>query len=222
MAETNGHEGISHPFGEKHGTATKDKRDLADRMYPHFHDQLARGSAAYATQLWTARHKEAVEAVKADLRELTLSHDEKHHAGWKPYMAEPNAPIPYYSVGTRPLETPDYIPLNIPKWSWGENKHTEHQQLISSDGDNFGLTNDTEKKDVLIEDVKKLNAYLMSPVKYDKNIINQAREALDEEWLKSGGKRYDITNNNCQHNVNAVLKKAAEIARASQKKLILD
>lgn len=219
MPETNSHEGISHPFGAKHGTATKNKGNLGDRMYPNFLDELAKGSASFAGELGASRRAAALEAVKSDIRDLSLTHNEKYHADWQPYRPDPDAAIPYCSIGARPIN----LGISVPVLDLGKNRHTEHQQIVCSDGENFGLSRFGDKNNVLIEEKKELHAYIMSPIKYRKDIIVEARKLVDEEWEKIGkGDRYSYTNNNCQHYIEKILNKAIIIAKERRIKLVLD
>lgn len=104
--KSNGHLGIHHPFGARHGTPVPGQRPplaaahepLAEQMYPKD------WRAAPAT-LPVAADAPLEERLYPDsIHDVVARHSREDHSDLRPYKAEPNAAVPYYRIGTRALD----------------------------------------------------------------------------------------------------------------------
>ncbi|MFT4300166.1 MAG: hypothetical protein QM579_00275 [Desulfovibrio sp.] len=145
--------------------------------------------------------------------DVVKRHSQKDHSELKPYTAEPNAAVPYYRMGVRPLDS-DYVPKN---WygtkSWVMGQHWDHMHFVGSDGSNFGLT----RGGTFAEEMEKLNTYLVEAPKYRKEYIDRARAEIDKEdgpieifHTQQERDPYNLLSQNCQHYFARVLQKAKQ------------
>ena len=169
--KSNGHLGISHPFGARHGTPVvgqgngRTQQSLADRMYGAKKDPLTQPlPVSPDAPLQERMYAESVSDVVA--RHAAKTHD------LKPFTLHLEAEVPYYQMGVRPLDL----------WLWGKKKygkeikwnkqqHYEHMQFVGSDGSNFGLS---YGEGLLVEDMKTLFTYEVEAPKYRKEYIDRA------------------------------------------------
>jgi len=215
--KSNGHLGISHPFGARHGTPVvgqgneRTQQSLADRMYGAKKDPLTQPlPVSPDAPLQERMYAESVSDVAA--RHAAKTHD------LKPFTLHLEAEVPYYQMGVRPLDLGVGLGEKIyGKKVWGVNRqHLEHMQFVGSDGSNFGLS---KGEGLLVEDMKTLFTYEVEAPRYRKEYVDRARQALDAEWEKEKGEayqaeftplRYDIFFKNCQHYFAAIMQKAQE------------
>ena len=217
MADTgksNGHLGIHHPFGARHGTPVAGQRPplaaahepLAEQMYPKD------WRAAPAT-LPVAADAPLEERLYPDsIHDVVARHSRGDHSDLRPYKAEPSAAVPYYRIGTRALD-PNMGSLgqriqkiNVPT----REQDMEHMQFLGNDGkSNFGLMDDGFVR----KDSSQLrNSYQVMEPKYNQGLIDRARAELNAEWEKAhpgdAASRYHIFSNNCQDYIQHVLDRA--------------
>ena len=210
MADTgksNGHLGIHHPFGARHGTPVAGQRPplaaahepLAEQMYP---------------KDWRAAPATLPVAADAPLEErlYPARHSRGDHSDLRPYKAEPNAAVPYYRIGTRAQDLHvEPIQRGIQTWSIHRaGQDLEHMQFLGNDGkSNFGLMDDGFVR----KDSSQLrNSYHVMEPKYNQGLIDRARAELNAEWEKAhpgdAASRYHIFSNNCQDYIQHVLDRA--------------
>lgn len=217
MADTgksNGHLGIHHPFGARHGTPVPGQRPplaaahepLAEQMYPKA------WRAAPAT-LPVAADAPLEERLYPDsIHDVVARHSRGDHSDLRPYKAEPNAAVPYYRIGTRALDLHvEPIQRGIQTWSIHRaGQDLEHMQFLGNDGkSNFGLMDDGFVR----KDSSQLrNSYQVMEPKYNQGLIDRARAELNAEWEKAhpgdAASRYHIFSNNCQDYIQHVLDRA--------------
>lgn len=213
--KSNGHLGISHPFGARHGTPVagqgneRTQQSLADRMYGAKKDPLTQPlPVSPDAPLQERMYAENVSDVVA--RHAAKTHD------LKPFRLNPEAEVPYYQMGVRPLDFPGMRGLYGNKIPLKSQQHFDHMQFVGSDGSNFGLS---KGEGLLVEDMKTLFTYEVEAPRYRKEYVDRARQALDAEWEKEKGEayqaeftplRYDIFFKNCQHYFAAIMQKAQE------------
>ena len=168
--KSNGHLGISHPFGARHGTPVagqgneRTQQSLADRMYGAKKDPLTQPlPVSPDAPLQERMYAESVSDVVA--RHAAKTHD------LKPFTLHLEAEVPYYQMGVRPLDFPGMRGLygkNIPN----SQQHCEHMQFVGSDGSNFGLS---KGEGLLVEDMKTLFTYEVEAPRYRKEYVDRAR-----------------------------------------------
>ena len=108
--------------------------------------------------------------------DVVKRHAQKDHSELKPYTAEPNAAVPYYRMGGRPLDSTlvkNLYGTPVP----GKDQHWDHMHFVGSDGSNFGFT----WGGTFSEEKEKLDAYQVETPKYRKEYIDRARAEIDEE-----------------------------------------
>ena len=210
MADTgksNGHLGIHHPFGARHGTPVAGQRPpLAEQMYPKD------WRAAPAT-LPVAADAPLEERLYPDsIHDVVARHSRGDHSDLRPYKAEPSAAVPYYRIGTRALDLnmgslgQRIQKINVPT----RDQDMEHMQFLGNDGkSNFGLMDDGFVR----KDSSQLrNSYHVMEPKYNQELIDRARAELDAEWEKAHpgdpASRYHTRSNNCQDYIQHVLDRA--------------
>ena len=221
--KSNGHLGISHPFGARHGTPVvgqgneRTQQSLADRMYGAKKDPLTQPlPVSPDAPLQERMYAESVSDVVA--RHAAKTHDQK------PFTLHLEAEVPYYQMGVRPLDL----------WLWGKKKygkeikwnkqqHYEHMQFVGSDGSNFGLS---YGEGLLVEDMKTLFTYEVEAPKYRKEYIDRAKQDLDDKWdrqlteayqdMDFEIQRYDARKYNCQHYFAEILQKAQRYETADK------
>lgn len=213
--KSNGHLGISHPFGARHGTPVagqgneRTQQSLADRMYGTKKDPLTQPlPVSPDAPLQERMYAESVSDVVA--RHAAKTHD------LKPFRLNPEAEVPYYQMGVRPLDFPFVQGWYGSNPRWNNQQHYEHMQFVGSDGSNFGLS---KGEGLLVEDMKTLFTYEVEAPRYRKEYVDRARQALDAEWEKEKGEayqaeftplRYDLFFKNCQHYFAAIMQKAQQ------------
>ena len=221
--KSNGHLGISHPFGARHGTPVvgqgngRTQQSLADRMYGAKKDPLTQPlPVSPDAPLQERMYAESVSDVV--VRHAAKTHD------LKPFTLHLEAEVPYYQMGVRPLDL----------WLWGKKKygkeikwnkqqHYEHMQFVGSDGSNFGLS---YGEGLLVEDMKTLFTYEVEAPKYRKEYIDRAKQDLDDKWdrqlteayqdMDFEIQRYDARKYNCQHYFAEILQKAQRYETADK------
>ena len=217
MADTgksNGHLGIHHPFGARHGTPVPGQRPplaaahepLAEQMYPKD------WRAAPAT-LPVAADAPLEERLYPDsIHDVVARHSRGDHSDLRPYKAEPSAAVLYYRIGTRALDLnmgsfgQRIQKINVPT----REQDMEHMQFLGNDGkSNFGLMDDGFVR----KDSSQLqNSYHVMEPKYNQGLIDRARAELNAEWEKAhpgdAASRYHIFSNNCQDYIQHVLDRA--------------
>lgn len=212
--KSNGHLGIHHPFGARHGTPVAGQRPplaaahepLAEQMYPKD------WRAAPAT-LPVAADAPLEERLYPDsIHDVVARHSRGDHSDLRPYKAEPNAAVPYYRIGTRALDLnmgslgQRIQKINVPT----RDQDMEHTQFLGNDGkSNFGLMDDGFVR----KDSSQLrNSYQVMEPKYNQGLIDRARAELNAEWEKAhpgdAASRYHIFSNNCQDYIQHVLDRA--------------
>lgn len=144
--------------------------------------------------------------------DVVKRHSQKDHSDLKPYTAEPNATVPYYRMGVRPLDSTlvkNLYGTPVP----GKDQHWDHMHFVGSDGSNFGLSKDG----TFSEDVKKLDTYQVETPKHRKEYIGRARAEIDEEHgsieifhTQQVKIPYNVFIRNCQHYFARVLQKAKQ------------
>ena len=155
--------------------------------------------------------------------DVVARHAAKTH-DLKPFRLNPEAEVPYYQMGVRPLDL----------WLWGKKKygkeikwnkqqHYEHMQFVGSDGSNFGLS---KGEGLLVEDMKTLFTYEVEAPKYRKEYIDRAKQDLDDKWdrqlteayqdMDFEIQRYDARKYNCQHYFAEILQKAQRYETADK------
>lgn len=90
----------------------------------------------------------------ASVADVVKRHANGDHTGLQPYSSDPNAAIPYYQMGVRPLESrffSGWYGERIP----GADLHFDHMHFLGNDSSNFGLTS----TGVFSEPVQSLNKY---------------------------------------------------------------
>lgn len=226
-----GHKGISHPFGAKHDATPWREPRLEERMWPNFINDLAAKNSAFAEAVLKDRTVDAIEEDVRNLGRKLTAHDDKYHYGWKPYEPDLDTSVPYCSVAVRPLDGGSGI------YNWGplpNGDHVEHQQIICSDGENFGITWQAGES-FFVEPAERLHEYLVSPVRYRKDIITQAKKEIDEEWRQKANNnlnsstltgsydqmKYNWFTYHCQDDVRAVLQRALQNAEKSGVQLLV-
>lgn len=156
------------------------------------------------------------------------------HAGLPAYRPDPEASVPYYVLGMRPLEIRGFKDQYAKQRGW-RGQHVEHMHFLGSDGSNFG---EMKGKGVVEDDPELLRHYEVEPIKYDKALIDEARAIEEKRWNDKMKKnwntptasgayisdrdRYRFYSDNCQDYAFRVLKTAGELARATGRKLFVD
>lgn len=232
MAKTgksNAHLGIHHPFGAKHGTPLAGQRpplaasheSLANRFYTENQDPRTLPLPVSATAPLEERiYRESVADVVA-------RHSRRDHSGLRPYTPEPDAPVPFYQMGVRPLDIPFGRGMYGGKLPVVE-QHLEHMQFVGNDGSNFGLTN---SENLLVESPEQLKRYQVESAKYRKEYIDRARDELEAQWqaklaeanqssFGTAGRRYYVESNNCQHYFARIIQRA-QAYETREKPLVL-
>ncbi|MCH5143675.1 hypothetical protein JMF94_01100 [Desulfovibrio sp. UIB00] len=161
----------------------------------------------------------------ASVADVVKKHANGDHTGLQPYSSDPNATIPYYQMGVRPLESrffSGWYGERLP----GADLHFDHMHFLGNDGSNFGLTSDG----VFSEPLQNLNKYQVESPKYRKEYIDRAKIETDRKWeelqLKAidtqdyDHRMYNLATHNCQHYFAEVLQKAQEYA-TKEKPLVL-
>lgn len=220
MADTgksNGHLGIHHPFGARHGTPVAGQRPplaaahepLAEQMYPKD------WRAAPAT-LPVATDAPLEERLYPDsIHDVVARHSRGDHSTLRPYTPEPDAKVPFYRMGVRPLNAP-FLEGFYSKRGPIPGQHIDHMHFVGSDGSNFGLT-DSERP--LVEKPEKLKRYQVESPKYRQEYIDRARDELEAEWQTKKAeahqssfgtalRRYSLPSYNCQHYFAEIIKRA--------------
>lgn len=174
-------------------------------------------------------------AASPGVNDTVARHSRKDHSGLTPWKPEPDAPVPYYILGVRPLDMPglkELYEITIPS----HDQHTEHMQFLGSDGGNFGMM---KEEGVTPDKPKFIRQYEVDPtVKYNKRLIDEAREIEENQWQekveahrkKYGDsrfappkpERYHPTKNNCQHYIQRVLDIADELGRKKNIPLLVE
>lgn len=219
MADTgksNGHLGIHHPFGARHGTPVAGQRPplaaahepLAEQMYPKD------WRAAPAT-LPVATDAPLEERLYPDsIHDVVARHSRGDHSTLRPYTPEPDAKVPFYRMGVRPLNAP-FLEGFYSKRGPIPGQHIDHMHFVGSDGSNFGLT-DSERP--LVEKPEKLKRYQVESPKYRQEYIDRARDELEAEWQTKKAeahqssfgtalRRYSLPSYNCQHYFAEIIKR---------------
>lgn len=145
--------------------------------------------------------------------DVVKRHSQKDHSALKPYTAEPDAKVPYYRMGVRPLDS-DYVPNDWFGTQVGKTgQHWDHMHFVGSDGSNFGLT----WGGTFSEETEKLDAYEVEAPKYRKEYIDRARAEMEKEYAPieifhtwQERNPYNLLSNNCQHYFARVLQKAKQ------------
>lgn len=220
MADTgksNGHLGIHHPFGARHGTPVAGQRPplaaahepLAEQMYPKD------WRAAPAT-LPVATDAPLEDRLYPDsIHDVVARHSRGDHSTLRPYTPEPDAKVPFYRMGVRPLNAP-FLEGFYSKRGPIPGQHIDHMHFVGSDGSNFGLT-DSERP--LVEKPEQLKRYQVESPKYRQEYIDRARDELEAEWQTKKAeahqssfgtalRRYSLPSYNCQHYFAEIIKRA--------------
>lgn len=221
--KSNGHLGISHPFGARHGTPVvgqgneRTQQSLADRMYGAKKDPLTQPlPVSPDAPLQERMYAKSVSDVVA--RHAAKTHD------LKPFRLNPEAEVPYYQMGVRPLDLGDWGKKEYGnEIYWNSQQHFEHMQFVGSDGSNFGLS---KGEGLLVEDMKTLFTYEVEAPKYRKEYIDRAKQDLDDKWdrqlteayqdMDFEIQRYDARKYNCQHYFAEILQKAQRYETADK------
>ena len=154
--------------------------------------------------------------------DVVARHAAKTH-DLKPFRLNPEAEVPYYQMGVRPLDFPFARGWYGDKISENGQQHFEHMQFVGSDGSNFGLS---KGEGLLVEDMKTLFTYEVEAPRYRKEYVDRARQALDAEWNKQlteayqamdfEVQRYNMREYNCQHYFAAIMQKAQQYETADK------
>ena len=215
--KSNAHLGIHHPFGARHGTPVPGQRPSlaashespAERMYDNTPD-IRRHPLPLPPDASLEEH-----IYRQSVADVVARHSRGDHSTLRPYTPEPDAKVPFYRMGVRPLN------IAGGDWAYGKrvsnlNQHIEHMHFVGSDGSNFGLT-DSERP--LVEKPEQLKRYQMESPKYRQEYIDRARDELEAEWQTKKAeahqssfgtalRRYSLPSYNCQHYFAEIIKRA--------------
>ena len=157
--------------------------------------------------------------------DVVKKHVSGGHSTLLPYSQDPDATVPYYRMGVRPLESRLFSQMYGEKTP-GADLHFDHMHFLGNDSSNFGLTS----TGVFSEPAQSLNKYQVEPPKYRKEYIDRAKIEVDRKWeglqLKAidvqdyDHRMYNLATHNCQHYFAEVLQKAQEYA-TKEKPLVL-
>ncbi len=225
---SNGHLGISHPFGAKHGTPGTGYRTLlgapvAAQGRPGAGERRPKTLLHASIPDWVPRRDSRGELPS--VAEIMRRHAESDHADARPWKPDVVAEEQYYQVAVRPLDLMGSS--NIAGGQDGffyqarflhTDLHFEHVHFIANDGSNFGLSKG--QNTLMIEEESALGRYVAEPVKLRKEYIDRARDELERRWQERALaafrenpsrklRRYDVKKYNCQHYVAEVLRLAA-------------
>ena len=206
---------------------------LHDRLYPESYEEYFARIASQGRLHAADEHGSAFTDAGGrpfDARYIRRDHVQNEHRDLLPYAPEPDAPVPYYRIGVRPLE---HGGSGYAKKVLGMDLHMEHMHLLGSDGSNFGMSKDGTGMDgIFSESREALLGYEVEPRKYRKEYIDRARAQVEARWRESrieaegtgyyGRTRYRLFRHNCQHYVAEILQLADELARKDGVSLIVN
>ena len=206
--KSNAHLGIHHPFGARHGKPVPGQRpslaasheSLAERMYDNTPD-IRRHPLPLPPD---ASLEERI--YRQSVADVVARHSRGDHSTLRPYTPEPDAKVPFYRMGVRPLNAP-FLEGFYSKRGPIPGQHIDHMHFVGSDGSNFGLT-DSERP--LVEKPEQLKRYQVESPKYRQEYIDRARDELEAEWQTKKAeahqssfgtalRRYSLPSYNCQH-----------------------
>ncbi len=221
---SNGHLGISHPFGAKHGTPGTGYRTLlgapvAAQARPGAGERRPKALLHASIPDWVPRRDSRGELPS--VAEIMRRRASDGHYDAEPWRPDSVSMEPYYQIAIRPLDMPGGTKLYQADHDWDMNPfdfHAEHVQFIGNDGSNFGLSKG--QNTLMIEEESALGRYVAEPVKLRKEYIDRARDELERRWQERALaafrenpsrklRRYDVKKYNCQHYVAEVLRLAA-------------
>ena len=129
------HRGVRHPFSAPHSDADKTPwESMADQEYTIWlppnaplEQRMYPGWGPYAQGYGFKHASDAVDM-----------HAQGTHSELQPYQPDIAAPVPYYTIGVRPLENNTFAKY------YGENvpfrkQHIEHMHFNGNEGSNFGM-----------------------------------------------------------------------------------
>ena len=152
---------------------------------------------------------------RQSVADVVARHSRGDHSTLRPYTPEPDAKVPFYRMGVRPLNAP-FLEGFYSKRGPIPGQHIDHMHFVGSDGSNFGLT-DSERP--LVEKPEKLKRYQVESPKYRQEYIDRARDELEAEWQTKKAeahqssfgtalRRYSLPSYNCQHYFAEIIKRA--------------
>jgi len=161
----------------------------------------------------------------ASVADVVKKHAQGDHSTLQQYSPDPDAAVPYYRMGVRPLES-HALSRRYGERAPGTDLHVEHMHFVGSEGSNFGLT----LGGVFSESLPDLNNYQVEAPKYRKEYIDRAKADIDNAWkerkiLERFSQEYTqfvykITTYNCQHYFAEVLQQAQKY-ETREKPLVL-
>lgn len=136
----------------------------------------------------------------------------------------------YYQIAFRPLDN-KVVENYYGKNAYLRNHHLEHIQFVGNNGTNFGmLKSETSGDGYVGSDDKNLSKYEVEPIKYNAQLIDEAKKQIEEEFQNSSAakefnvfihsprfadmprKRYNVLYNNCQDYVMQVINRAKKLS----------
>ena len=212
--KSNAHLGIHHPFGARHGKPVPGQRpslaasheSLAERMYDNTPD-IRRHPLPLPPD---ASLEERI--YRQSVADVVARHSRGDQSTLRPYTPEPDAKVPFYRMGVRPLNAP-FLEGFYSKRGPIPGQHIDHMHFVGSDGSNF----DSERP--LVEKPEKLKRYQVESPKYRQEYIDRARDELEAEWQTKKAeahqssfgtalRRYSLPSYNCQHYFAEIIKRA--------------
>ena len=161
----------------------------------------------------------------ASIADVVKKHAQGDHSTLQQYSPDPDAAVPYYRMGVRPLES-HALSRRYGERPPGTDLHVEHMHFVGSEGGNFGLT----LGGIFSESLPDVNNYQVEASKYRKEYIDRAKADIDEAWkerkiLERFSQEYNpfiykITTYNCQHYFAEVLQQAQKY-ETREKPLVL-
>ncbi|MBO5490823.1 MAG: hypothetical protein J5960_05275, partial [Desulfovibrio sp.] len=211
---------------------------LHDRLYPESYEEYFARIASQGRLHAADEHGSAFTDAGGrpfDAEHFRRDHARNDHRDLVPYTPEPDAPVPYYRVGVRPLDGSRQLGKKLYGWTvpFSGITHAEHMHLLGSDGSNFGMSKDGTGVDgIFSESRETLLGYEVEPRKYRKEYIDRARAQVEARWRESrveaegtgyyGRTRYRLFRHNCQHYVAEILQLADVLARKDGVPLIVN
>ncbi|MBE6441214.1 MAG: hypothetical protein E7022_02625 [Desulfovibrio desulfuricans] len=200
---------------------------LHDRLYPESYEEYFARIASQGRLHAADAHGSALTDAGGrpfDAQRFLQDHHDNNHKNLVPYEPEPDAPVPYYRVGVRPLEIGGLGNV-LYRWTvpFSGNTHGEHMHLLGSDGSNFGMSKDGTGVDgIFSESRDDLYHFQVEPMKFRKDYVDKAKAQVDANWQREkahaaqrGEKisRYHFSEYNCQQYVLEVLISADKMAK---------
>ena len=151
----------------------------------------------------------------SSIADIVKKHAHGDHSTLQPYSEDPEANVPYYRMGVRPLES-RALSRRYGERVPGTDLHVEHMHFVGSDGSNFGLT----FGGTFSESMQDLTNYQVEAPKYRKEYIDRAKIEVDRKWEERkilerfsqdyNPFTYNILTHNCQQYFAEVLQQAQE------------